>query len=126
MAIAAGSIVAPKLNGSGGGAALNVRGPVFGCVESGAGPYIVLWNTGVRATDIAAATIDEILSADGSVEATYVGRRIRPTSPTGQTAWAYGVCIAAYKRNGSNTLLLQSPAGEYYIEILAAQADVVS
>lgn len=126
MAIGAGSIVAPKLNGSGGGAALNVRGPVFGCVESGAGPYVVLWNTGVRSTDIAAGTIDEILAADGTVAATYVGRRVKPTSPAGQTAWAFAVCVAAYKRAGSDTLLLQSPQGEYFIEILASQAEVVS
>lgn len=126
MAIAAGSIVAPKLNGSGGGAALNVRGPVFGCVESGSGPYIVLWNTGARVEAIAAATIDEILSADSVASSTYVGRRIKPTTPSGQTAWAYAVCVAAYKRAGVDTLLLQSPQGEYFLEIPASGAEVVS
>lgn len=125
MALAAGSIVSPKTNGL----AVPVNGPTFGIIESGSspgGPFIVLWQTGSRVADVAAATIDEILAADGSVSATYVGRRIKPTSPSGQTAWAYVVCIKAYKRNGSDTLLCQSAQGEYFVEVLAAQAEVVS
>lgn len=122
MAIGAGSIISPKVSGL----AINVRGTVFGIVESGAGPYVVLWQDGTRATDISAVTIDEILAADGTVAATYVGRRLRPTSPQGQTAWAYVVAISAYKRNGTDVLLCQSPGGEYFIEVNANQVEVVS
>jgi hypothetical protein len=121
MAIGPGSIVSPKVIG----VVSNVHGPVFGSVESGAGPYIVLWEGGVRATDISAVTVDEILSADGTVAATYVARRVKPTSPSGATAYGIGVCVRAYKRSATDYLLLQLGSGAF-LEILASQAEVVS
>jgi hypothetical protein len=122
MAIAAGSIVAPKTSGIG----LNPStGPLFGIVQSGAGPFAVLWFNGVADASVVALALDEILVASGSTAATFVGRRVKVNSPAGQNNWAYMVCVGAYNRNGSDTLLLQNPTGEYFVEALSANCSAL-
>lgn len=116
MAIGANSQVAVKTQGIG----LNPQGPLFGIVESGTGPFTVLWYNGSRVASIILTNLDEILVASGTVAADFVGRRVKINSPAGQNNWAYMVCVGAYSRNGADTLLLQNPTGEYFLEALAA------
>ena len=112
------------MNGVNGGG-LAVQGPLFGAVESGADPYTILWYNGERVASVAAITIDEILVATGSTAADFVGRRVKINSPAGQNNWAYMVCVGAYNRRGSDTLLLQNPTGEYFLEALAANCEAL-
>lgn len=113
MAIGITSIVAPK-------AFSIAQPPMMGIVDSGAGPWDVLWSDGKLVDGIAATSLDEILAADAPALAK-VGSRVQVQDSTN---WGYGVAIAAYKRNGSDKLLVQNPAG-YFTEALASQCTVV-
>lgn len=119
MAIGANSIVSPKNTGSG-GAGIAVRGPIFGFVESGAGPCVVLWNNGTRVENIAVAALDEILEAADATELK-VGARVQVT---GQSNWGQGICVAAYKRSGTDYVLIVNDVGAYR-EVVASSVTVV-
>ncbi len=120
MAIGANSIVSPHTGGLG----LNVNGPLFGIVESGAGPYTVLWYTGERVASVVAGNIDEIVAGSGTVAAALVGRQVKSISPTGQDNWGLCICVANYMRNGTDTCLLRNPAG-FFVEVPSAQVEAV-
>jgi len=122
MAISVGSVVAVKNLSSGGvaGAGYAVQGPVFGVVNSGAGPFEVQWNCGgVPASGLVAGVLDEITNGDGTIAAALVGRRVKSSSPAGQTNWAQGLCVAVYKRSGSDYALVVTDQGTY-LEPLAS------
>lgn len=125
MAIAASSIVSPKRSGSNAGLLLAVAGPIFGIVESGAGPYVVLWNNGQRVEDVVAITLDEITEATVSVQNGFVGRRVKVTLPTGQTNFGIMTCVAAYKRSDVDILLLQADTGAF-IEAVPTNCEAVN
>ncbi len=119
MAIGVASIVSPKTAGIG----LNVEGPLFGSVQSGAGPFVVLWFNGQN-NSVVAASLDEILSGSGTVAAALVGRQVKATSPAGQTNYGFCTCVANYLRNGTDTCLLRNPAG-FFVEVPSAQVVAV-
>jgi hypothetical protein len=119
MAIGVASIVSPKTAGVG----LNVDGPLFGSVQSGAGPFVVLWFNGQN-NSVVATSLDEILAGSGTIAAAIVGRQVKVTSPTGQTNYGLCVCVANYLRNGTDTALLRNPAG-YFIEVPSSQVAAV-
>ena len=125
MAIAVSAIVSPKASGNNSAASPSPNGPLFGIVSAGSGPWNVLWNNGSLVESIPAISLDEILPADSSVSDSFVGRRAKITSPTGQNNWGIGVCITAYKRDAVNTLLLQLGTGAY-VEVAAASAEAVN
>jgi len=119
MAIGVASIVSPKTAGLG----LNVSGPLFGSVQSGAGPFVVLWFNGEN-NSVVATSLDEILAGSGTVAAALVGRQVKVISPTGQDNYGFCVCVANYQRNGTDTCLLRNPAG-FFIEAPSAQVEAV-
>lgn len=124
MAIAATSIVSPKRSGLNAGVALALQGPLFGIVESGTGPFVVLWGNGQRVSSVDLGTIDEILEATTAIANGFVGRRVKQTVPTGQTNWGVMTCVAAYKRTNVDIILLQSSTGAF-IEALASSCEAV-
>lgn len=117
MAIGANSIVSPRTAGLG----LNVNGPLFGIVESGAGPFTVLWYNGERVASIVVTNLDEILASGGTQGADFVGRQVKVNNPVGQTNYGLFTCVASYNRNGSEVLLLKNNVALYFIEALASQ-----
>jgi hypothetical protein len=119
MAIGANSIVSPKTTGVGGGG-LNPLSPLFGIVESGAGPFTVLWFNGQRVASIVLSNLDEILAGSGTIAAELVGREVKVSSPAGQTNYGQFICVTNYNRNGSEFVLLQNKTSGYYFEALAA------
>lgn len=133
MAISAGDRVAmtvtvggttPKLLGLAG------VPPMFGTVT--AAGLNILWRNGTLVTSVPSTALDKIEDADAAVANEFIGQRVKVKNPTGYGNWGYCVCIDAYKRdyNDANApiqvLLLQNPSGEYYLEALAADCEVVS
>lgn len=134
MAISAGDRVAMTLTV--GGAAppklLGIAGvpPMFGTVA--AAGLNILWRNGTFSTSVPSTALDKIEDADAAVANGFVGKRVKVNNPTGYTNWGYCVCIDAYKRDYNDAgapiqvLLLQNPSGEYYLEALATDCEVVS
>lgn len=108
----------------------NGEKPMFGVVA--AAGLNVLWKNGTFSLAIPSTALDKIEDPDAAVANEFIGQRVKVTDPTGYTAWGYGVCVDAYKRdyNDAGTpvqvLLLQSPSGEYYFEALATKCEVVN
>lgn len=122
MAIAVGTFVSPSIGSTlANPVGQAVRGPAFGRAETASpGPHTVLWQDGNHATGIAETSLDVIDSTDSATRDMFVGRRVQVNTPAGQTNWGTCVCVAAYKRNGENVLLLQNAGGEYFIEVLSS------
>lgn len=126
MAIGINSIVAPNIAIA---TAPVVQGPIFGISESAGAPFTVLWSNGNRVAGIPGTSLVEIAPADLATREAFVGRRVRVTTPSGQNNWGICVCVGAYKQGGAsggNTLLLQNPVGQYFIEVLPADCEVVA
>lgn len=104
--------------------------PMFGTVA--AAGLNVLWRDGTFALAIPSTALDKIEAPDASVANAFVGRRVKVTNPTGYSNWGFCVCIDAYKRDYNDAgapisvLLLQNPSGEYYLEVLSSNCEVVS
>lgn len=104
--------------------------PMFGTVD--AAGLNVLWRNGVFSSAITSTSLDKITAPDTAVADAFVGKRVKVTNPTGYTNWGFMVCIDAYKRdyNGAGApiqvLLLQSPTGEYFVEALSSNCEVVN
>jgi len=93
----------------------------------------VLWRDGTFSLAIPSTALDKIEDADVAVANEFIGARVKVSTPTGYSNWGLCTCIDAYKRdyNDAGTeiiqvLLLQSPSGEYYVEALASNCEVVS
>ncbi len=129
MAIAVSSIVSPKVAGNNAGKALfPSSGPLFGIVAdgSGSGPWDVVWNNGAVVAGIVQLALDEITEADTVVLSGFVGRRVKINSPAGQNNWGLCVCLAAYKRNAVNTLLLQNSDTGAFLEAAATDCEATA
>lgn len=121
MAIAQNSIVSPKIAPV---VAPCAQGPIFGIVESASAPWTVLWNNGQRVAAIVDANLNEITEADSSVKDQFVGRLVKSTSPSGQTNFGQGICVACYKRGVDTYALVQNQAGGFYSEFPTASLEV--
>jgi hypothetical protein len=124
MTVTVGGAAPPKLLGLAG------VPPMFGTVD--AAGLNVLWRNGTFSLAIAATALDKITDPDADVANDFIGKRVKVTSPTGYTNWGLLICIDAYKRdyNGAGAaiqvLLLQSPSGEYFVEALSSNCEVVN
>lgn len=104
--------------------------PMFGTVA--AAGLNVLWRDGTFSLAIPSTALDKIEPADDAVANEFVGARVKVNDPSGYTNWGFCICIDAYKRDYNDAgapvqvLLLQNPSGEYYLEALATDCEVVS
>lgn len=104
--------------------------PMFGTVA--AAGLNVLWRDGKLTLAIPSTALDKIEPADDVVANEFIGARVKVNDPSGYTNWGFCICIDAYKRDYNDAgspiqvLLLQNPSGEYYLEALASDCEVVS
>lgn len=104
---------------------LTPQPPHFGVIDSGADPYVILWDNGVSSSAIPGTIINDLYAVSANSRTTYFGRvvAIANESPEYQ-----GVVVAMYRRGSAvaaEAALVCDLTSNTYREVLVSQLAVV-